>query len=41
MSNSSIKQDCILEKGMLLKVDDVSISFGGLTAVDELSFDIK
>ncbi|QVK21788.1 ABC transporter ATP-binding protein [Mycoplasmatota bacterium] len=26
---------------MLLKVDNISISFGGLKAVDELSFDIK
>jgi len=35
------KEDSILEDGIVLKVEDLSMHFGGLKAVDQLSFEVK
>jgi len=35
------KQASVLEEGIILKLDNLSMHFGGLKAVDELSFDVK
>lgn len=41
MSSQALRNDETINNNSVLKIEDLSIAFGGLKAVDELSFDIK